>query len=77
MGKSPAMHWVGMVTWAVTALVSLHVGLTALGFDFSQSGFFMSNPGALMPLKFFIGLCGLISAVMFALSCCGKDCETC
>lgn len=70
MHHSPAMRIVGMVTWLVTALSALAVGLEALGnymgksWNIWQSDFIMNNlPNIVQPAHFLIGLCGLISLI--------------
>lgn len=81
MDKSPGVRLIGKITWAITALASLHIGLTLFGIDISRSMFFLMLPGLARLLKVVIGLSGLISLGMMIMSCgkcgCGSSGCTC
>jgi|GEM_PF-2529232 hypothetical protein len=75
---SPAMRIVCMVSWLVTALSSLFIGLDALGaymgkdWNIWHSDFIMNHlPALVQPLMYLIGLCGLFSLISFFM-CCGS-----
>ena len=75
---SHAMKVVGMITWLVTAIAALLVGLEAVGiamgksWSFWQSEFVMNNlPALIQPAHYLIGLCGLISLITW-FTCLGQ-----
>lgn len=70
MKKSPLMAWVGMISWCVTALASINVGLSYFGWNFFSSEFVVKNLDWLVdPLYWLIGISGLVSFIMFILAC--------
>lgn len=76
MMKSPAMRFVGMAAWLITALVTISVGLQQFGYDFLSRGFLARFPGA---INYVALIAGVLSLIMFfmALSskcyCCGDN----
>lgn len=69
---SPAMKMVGMITWLVTALAAVAVGLEALGitigkqWDIWQSAFVANNlPWIVQPAHYVIGAAGLVSLLIW------------
>ena len=66
------------VAWAVTALASMNVGLESMGRGFFNMAFVKNNMCALiMPMKYGIGILGLVSFVMFCMMCRKDACKTC
>lgn len=79
---SPAMKIVCMVTWLVTALSSLFIGLDALGkhmgkdWNIWHSDLVMHHmPALIQPAMYLIGICGLYSLISWFMCCCGKSCK--
>lgn len=71
--KSPAMKWLGMATWAITALAAINVGYSAL----SNGGNMLHHAalaGIAGPLHYIIGVAGVVSLVLLVMSCTGKKC---
>ncbi len=57
-----------IVVYLITALGAINIGLTALGHDFFELPFVMERLHQLiMPLKYIIGVSGVISLVMLLL----------
>jgi len=80
MHHSPAMKIVGMITWLVTALSAVAVGLAALGasmgksWDIWKMDIIVNNmPALVQPLQYIIGVCGLISLITWFM-CLGSCC---
>lgn len=78
MMNHPLMKTICMVTWPITALVSINV-LTAVygcdGFDWITN----MMPGMILPLVWIIGLSGIVSLISFvkaAFMCC-PGCGAC
>jgi len=80
MMHSPIMKIVCIVSWLITALVSLHVGLVAIGWNLLEQPFFAGNFGMLvLPAMYIIGLAGafsLFSLIMMLINGC-KCCGSC
>lgn len=78
MQHSPMMKILGMVTWAITALVSINVLTAQYGYDFINS-MMASMPGMMLPMVWIIGLSGLISLAMLvkATFMCCPGCGAC
>ena len=78
MQHSPMLRILGMVTWAITALVSINVLTAQYDYDFIASMMGMMS-GMMLPMIWLIGIAGLISLAMFIkvsfMSCCG--CAVC
>ena len=83
MMKSPICKWLGMISWPVTALACINMGLMPLGFNVFALGWVQANLGGMMdPIHYFIGLCGAVSLGMFVMSCmychaCGCESSKC
>lgn len=66
------MKILAKAVWIITAIASLHLGLTALGFDI----FTMIGLGGLMrPLNLLFGLAGAASLAMLFMPCGTNCCE--
>jgi hypothetical protein len=66
--KSPIVKFVGMVTWLITALCSLHVGMQALGHDlFARLGL-EGNVMVNAYVPYIVGVSGAISLLMFVMA---------
>jgi uncharacterized membrane protein YuzA (DUF378 family) len=78
MQHSPMMKMLGMITWAITALVSINVLTGQYGYDFINSMMGMM-PGMMLPMIWIIGLSGLISLAMLvkATFMCCPGCGAC
>jgi uncharacterized membrane protein YuzA (DUF378 family) len=80
---SPVMKFLALGSWVITALASINIGLAAMGYDFFQSNFVLTNMmGLIKPMYYIIGIAGLISLVLFIMACMGgcakcgsKDCK--
>jgi hypothetical protein len=78
MEHSPAIKCLGMVTWAITALVSINM-LTGM-YDYNAIIWIGNQmPSMIVPLCWIIGLSGFISLGMLikAVSMCGSHCMSC
>ncbi len=77
--KGIFMKWVFMISWLVSALAAINVGLAPFNFDFFRTEFFLMNMGNLAaPLSYLILISGLISLGLFVMSCMGHcSCEKC
>ena len=80
MHHSPILHFVGKVSWIITALFSIHIGLMQLGVNLLKHESLMR----FMPyIHYTVGVAGLVSLVMLVMACikkcnCGKaDCKCC
>lgn len=78
MMHSPVMKTLGMVTWVITALVSINMLTGSLGYD-GMSWLVNMMPGMEKPLIWIIGLSGMISLAMFvkAVFMCCPGCGAC
>ena len=78
MQHSPVMKMLGMITWAITALVSINVLTMMYGCDFV--GYMMGMmPSMEMPIMWIIGISGFISLGMLvkATFMCCPGCGAC
>jgi len=78
MHHSPLMKILGMITWAITAVVSINVLTGSYGYDLFDYLFGMM-PGMAAPMTWIIGLSGLISLAMLikaSFMCC-PGCGAC
>lgn len=71
--KSPIGKFLAVVTWFITALVSLNEGAEALGYGAKTWNMFASDPKLMMYCHYVAGVAGLISLIMLigALACGG------
>ncbi len=78
MCHSPMMKIVGMVTWAITALVSINILTDYYDYDFIGYIFAMM-PGLTIPFMWIIGISGMISLAMLIKACfmCCPGCGSC
>jgi len=61
----PMLRVLGLVVWLLTAIGALNWGLEALGYNIFNMNFIEMNlASAIMPLKYIIGIAGLISLLM-------------
>lgn len=68
MEHSPAMKWLGMATWLITALVSINM-LTGM-YDYNAIIWIGTRmPDLIVPLCWIIGLSGMISLAMLIKAC--------
>lgn len=68
---------IGKVCWIITALASINIGLSAMGYDIFMSEFVLMNLANLIqPMQYVIGLAGVVSLFMMV-SCCMKSHKAC
>ncbi len=77
--KGLLMKWVFMISWAISALVAINVGLAPFGFDFFTTEFVLMNLYRFIaPIHYIILISGLISLGLFVMSCSGHcSCDKC
>lgn len=64
MGKE--MKWLGCITWLITSLAALNIGLNIFGWGIASWAFVYNNLSwALQPTAYIVGLAGLISFIMW------------
>ncbi len=73
--KHPVLKVLAKVAWAITALVSINVGLIPYGYNFFASNFFMMNPNLLGPINLVILLSGLYSGALLLMVWTGMCCN--
>lgn len=62
---SPLVRVFGLVVWLFASIGAINWGLDAMGYNLFNYPFFaVSYPGLVMPLKYVIGLAGVISLLM-------------
>lgn len=78
MQHSPAMKILGLVTWGITAVVSINMLTMMYGYDL-LSCILNAAPTMEMPLVWIIGLSGIISLAMLikATILCCPGCGAC
>lgn len=63
---SPAVRALSMLVWLVTAIGALNWGLEAAGYGIFEMPFVhMHFANAIVPLKYIIGACGVISLLLY------------
>lgn len=69
MMRSPAVKTLASVVWAITSLAAIHIGLSALGYNFLAFPAFSSLA---RPVEYLIGVSGVISLVFLVMhgGCC-------
>lgn len=78
--KSPIVKYIGMVTWFITAVCALHVGMKAMGYDLLMRFGLENNSTVNLYTEYTMGVAGAISLIMLvmALTCrscgCGSSC---
>lgn len=78
MHGSPVLKFLGLTAWLITALVSLHIGLVAMGWDLTAMAFVQNNLAMLiMPMRYIIGLAGLWSLIAMVMMLMGMGCCKC
>ena len=56
---------VEMIVWPLTAVASINCGLDAMGYNLFYTRLFMMMPAVITPVKYLVGIAGVISLVMF------------
>ena len=78
MHKHSIVWLLGMVSWLITGLVSLHFGLVVLGYNLaSVENFAVNHPTLVKPAMIVIGIAGaysLLLMVMMLLGLKGSGC---
>lgn len=73
------VHWLCKISWLLTALASLNIGLAAAGmFDFFTLEFVMSAPALKQVIQYAVGLSGawsLFGIVRHLMYCGSGKCE--
>lgn len=72
--KSPVVKFVGMITWLITAVCALHVGMQALGHDLFMRFGLEANPMVNLYAQYVCGVAGAISLVMYVMALTCKNC---
>src|SRR3990170_5512573 len=63
--KSPLMKLVGILTWKITALASIHLGLVGLSYNIFDLPLFQTTLATwVTPIHYIIGVAGVISMAM-------------
>lgn len=77
--KGLFMKWVFMLSWLISALATINVGLAPFDFDFFRTEFALTNLFNLMaPMHYVILASGLISLALFVMSAAGNcGCGVC
>ncbi len=82
--NSPLMKLLCAISWVITALAAINIGLMPFGYDFFTSSFVLNNlTRFIIPIHYAIGLAGAFSLAKFVwmLSCggagCGCGCSVC
>lgn len=79
--KSPLVRCVGMISWAITAIASIHVGMQAVGHDLFMRFGLENNPMINMYAQYITGIAGVASLIMLVMAlackrcCCGESCS--
>lgn len=71
-GAAMVKRFFANITWLITALGAIHLGLVALGYDiFTHSLFATTLHGWVVPIHYVIGIAGIFSLVMYfsAMTC--------
>lgn len=73
------MKWVFMLSWVISALATINVGLAPFGFDFFRTDFVQLNLfNMIVPMHYVILASGLISLALFVMSAAGNcGCGSC
>ena len=77
--KGMFSKWIFMLSWVISALVAVNVGLAPFGFDFFRTEFVLMNLyNLLVPIHYIILASGLISLALFVMSLSGHcGCGSC
>jgi hypothetical protein len=77
--KHPVLKWVFMVSWLISSLITVNVGLAPFGFDFFRTEFILMNFYRFMtPIYYVILAAGLVSLALFVMSFTGNcACDKC
>lgn len=77
--KGGIMRWVYMLSWLISGLAAVNVGLHPFGFNFFSTEFVLMNMmGLIGPMHYLILIAGLISLGLFVMSLSGKcHCDRC
>lgn len=63
---SPAVRALSMLVWLVTAIGALNWGLEAAGYGLFEMAFMHQHfAQAIVPIKYIIGACGVISLLLY------------
>ena len=54
-----------MISWFLVSIGSINWGLDAMGYNLFYTRIFMMMPAVITPLKYLIGIAGIISLVLF------------
>lgn len=71
MMKSPLMHALFCISWVITAITCIFIGISAVGVDI-YSWPLMNNEQFMMIAKYVIGIAGVISLIKMIM---WKHCE--
>jgi hypothetical protein len=73
------MKWVFMISWLITALISINVGMHVFNYDFFRTDFAVMNLYSYMDIIHYIILAaGCVSLALFIMSVAGNcACSSC
>lgn len=72
--KDSPKHVLFMVSWLITSLAAINVGLMPFGVNFFSSQWMMMRfPAFIVPLHYIVGIAGIICLIAFIKSCQGCD----
>lgn len=77
MMKSPLGKCLAVVTWFITALVSINEGAEAFGYGMKKLNFMVTRPELFKILHYVAGAAGLISLIMLIAACVCMGCHCC
>lgn len=65
------MRWVEMLSWVISALAAVNIGLAPFGFDFFQTEYMLMHPQFIEPVCYVVLAAGLISLALFVMALAG------
>lgn len=74
--RFPGAKLIVPISWIITGLAALHIGLVAVGFDVTTTNFVMTHLMSFAkPIQYIVGLSGLFSLLMFFSSMGCSECK--
>jgi len=77
MMRSPLCKILAVVTWFITAVVSINEGAEEFGYGVKKLSFIMENPKLFMWMHYIAGAAGVISLIMLIVACVKMGCHCC
>ena len=73
MKHHPIMRWIYMLSWLISSLAAINMGLYPFGYDFFRTEFVLMNLYRFVPaMHYIILISGLISLGLFVMSASGN-----